>query len=174
MKHWYALQSKPHKEDFLWEQLCLRNVEVYYPRIRVDPVNPRSKKVKPYFSGYMFVNVDLEQIGVSSFEWIPGVIRMVSFGNEFVSIPDQLINAIRERVDIINSSRGDLYEKLKPGDVVVLRSGALAGYEAIFDSRLPNTERFPVLLRLLENQQFRVIVPATQISLVGQHQSRTR
>src|SRR5574341_920872 len=104
MKNWYALQSKSQQENLLWEQLCIRNIDAYYPRIRVRTVNPRAKKVKPYFPGYMFANVDLEQVGVSTLQWMPGVARMVSFGNEFAPIPEHLMQAIRERVDAINAS----------------------------------------------------------------------
>lgn len=164
MKHWYALQSKFQQENLLWEQLCIRNLEAYYPRIVVHPVNPRAKKIKPYFPGYMFVNVDLEQVGGSTFQWMPGVAKMVSFGNEFTPIPDHLIQAIRERVDTINTVENKSFENFNAGDRVVLRSGAFAGYEAIFDSRLPGQDRVRVLLQLLENQQYRVVVPIGQIS----------
>lgn len=168
MKHWYALQSKPQQENFLWGQLCMQNIDAYYPRIRVQTVNPRSKKIKPYFPGYMFVNVDLDQVGISTLQWMPGAARMVSFGNEFAPIPDHLIQAIRERVDTLSVSDSELFANLRRGDVVVLRSGVFAGYEAIFDSRLPGHDRVRVLLKLLENQQFRMIVPTGQISHVIQ------
>jgi transcription elongation factor/antiterminator RfaH len=168
MNHWYALQSKPQQENFLWDQLCMRNIEAYYPRIRVQTVNPRSKRIKPYFPGYMFVNADLDQVGVSTFQWMPGVARMVSFGSEFAPIPDHLIQAIHERVDMINASDSEMFTKLRQGDVIVLRSGVFAGYEAIFDARLPGQDRVRVLLKLLENQQFRMIVPIGQISHVIQ------
>lgn len=169
MKHWYALQSKFQQENLLWEQLCMRDIEAYYPRISVNPVNPRAKKIKPYFPGYMFVNVDLEQVGSSTFQWMPGVARMVSFGNEFAPIPDHLMQAIRERVDEINAVESRSFENFKPGDLVVLRSGTFAGYEAIFDSRLPGHDRVRVLLQLLENQQIRMVVPVRQISHAVQH-----
>ncbi|HEX6268594.1 MAG TPA: transcription termination/antitermination NusG family protein [Anaerolineales bacterium] len=168
MKHWYALQSKSQQENLLWEQLCIREIDAYYPRIRVNPVNPRAKKFKPYFPGYMFVNVDLDQVGRSTFQWMPGVARLVSFGNDFAPIPDYLMQAIRERVDTINASESRAFENFKRGDVIVLRSGAFAGYEAIFDSRLPGHDRVRVLLQLLENQQYRMVVPAGQISHVVQ------
>ena len=164
MKHWYALQSKFQQENLLWEQLCIRNIEAYYPRLTVRPVNPRSKKIKPYFPGYMFVNIDLEQVSAYALQWMPGVGRLVSFGNEFVPIPDHLMQAIRERVDQINASQRASVENFHPGDIVVLRSGAFAGYEAIFDSRLPGHDRVRVLLKLLENQQYRMVVPVEQIS----------
>ena len=79
-----------------------------------------------------------------------------------------IVQAIRERVDTINASDSDLVANLRRGDIVVLRSGAFAGYEAIFDARLPGQDRVRVLLQLLENQQFRMIVPAGQISHVIQ------
>jgi transcription elongation factor/antiterminator RfaH len=168
MKHWYALQSKPQQENFLWGQLGMRNIDAYYPRIRVQTVNPRSKKIKPYFPGYMFVNVDLDEVGVSTIQWMPGVARMLSFGNEFAPIADHLMQAIRERVDTINASENEMFANLRQGDVVVLRSGAFAGYEAIFDARLPGHDRVRVLLNLLENRQFRMVVPTGQISHVIQ------
>jgi transcription elongation factor/antiterminator RfaH len=164
MKQWYALQSKPQQENFLWGQLCMRDIDAYYPRIRVQTVNPRAKKIKPYFPGYMFVNADLDQVGASTLQWMPGVARMVSCGNEFVPIADHLIQAIRERVDMINASDNAAFANLRRGDIVVMRSGAFAGYEAIFDARLPGRDRVRVLLNLLENQQFRMVVPVGQIS----------
>jgi|SRR5688572_11698733 transcription elongation factor/antiterminator RfaH len=169
MKHWYALHSKFQQETMLWEQLGLRNIDAYYPRIIVHPVNPRAKKIKPYFPGYMFVNVDLEQVGGSTFQWIPGVARMVSFGNEFTPISDHLMQAIRERVDALNASESKSFENFQQGDLVIVRSGVFAGYEAIFDSRLPGQDRVRVLLQLIENQQYRMVVPAGQISHVVQH-----
>ncbi|HLF74534.1 MAG TPA: transcription termination/antitermination NusG family protein [Anaerolineales bacterium] len=164
MKHWYALQGKPQKENLLWEQLCMRQINAYYPRIRVNPVNPRSQKIKPYFPGYMFVNIDIDEVGVSTFQWMPGVARVVSFGSEFAPIPEYLIQAIRERVDAINMSNSRSLENFKRGDHVILRSGAFDGYEAIFDSHLPGHDRVRVLLKFLENQQIRMIVPAVQIA----------
>ena len=42
---------------------------------------------------------------------------------------------------------------LKPGDVVTINFGPFEGYQAIFDARLPGTERVRVLLQLLSNQR---------------------
>ena len=50
---WYALRSKPNKEGPLWREVHAQGFEVFYPEIRVQPVNPRSRKVRPYFPGYM-------------------------------------------------------------------------------------------------------------------------
>ena len=41
MDQWYVVQGKPPKVSLLYEQLCLREIEANYPRLRVKPVPPR-------------------------------------------------------------------------------------------------------------------------------------
>lgn len=52
---WFVLRSKPNKEDFFYDQLLAHRLEVFYPCIRVQVVNPRTRKIKPYFPGYLFI-----------------------------------------------------------------------------------------------------------------------
>jgi transcription antitermination factor NusG len=150
---WYALRSKPRKEDIVWRQLRGESVEVFYPRIRVNPVNPRSRKIKPYFPGYMFVYIDLEQTGVSRFQWMPHTLGLVSFGGEPSHVPDNLVIELRKRVAEIAEAGGELFDGLKTGDMVRIGSGPFQGYEAIFDTRLPGSERVRVLLELLTSKR---------------------
>lgn len=152
-EHWYALRSKPRKEDVVWRQLRSQEFEVFYPRLRVHPVNPRSRKVRPYFPGYMFVKADIEEIGLSTFQWMPHAIGLVCFGDEASIVPDNLIYAIQRRVDEIAEAGGELFDGLNSGDKVTISDGPFAGYEAIFDTRLPGSERVRVLLQLLNNQR---------------------
>jgi len=151
--NWYALRSKPLKEDMVWQQLVAKGMETFYPRIRVNPVNPRAKKIKPYFPGYMFVKVDLEETGVSFLKWMPHTLGLVSFGGEPSHVPDNLINALTKRVQEINEAGGEVFDGLKPGDKIYIHSGPFKGYEAVFDSRLPGKERVRVLLQLLDNRR---------------------
>ena len=160
---WYALHSKPRKEDLLWEQLQVREIEAYHPCIRVQTVNPRARQVKPYFPGYVFVRVDLKQVNWSSLHWMPGATGLVSFGGQPASVPEAMIRTIRHRVDQINASGGEQLEGLKRGDPVVIQGGAFDGYEAIFDTKLCGNERVRVFLTLLQAQQKRVELPAGQI-----------
>jgi transcription elongation factor/antiterminator RfaH len=161
--YWYVLHCKPHKEVLLAEQLELRNFEVFSPRIRVQVVNPRSRHVRPYFPGYLFVHTDLEEMGLSSLQYIPGSSGLISFGGQPAFVPDALINAIRQRVQEINSAGGELFEVLRSGEKVLVHTGPFAGYEAIFDARLPGTERVRVLLKLLKNRQMPIELPAGYI-----------
>ena len=162
-ERWYVLHSKPRKEDLLWEQLRLREIEVFHPRLRVQPVNPRARKVKPYFPGYVFVRVDLEQVNWSTLQWMPGATGLVSFGGEPASVPETLIQAIHNRVEQINASGGEQLEGLKQGDTVIIQGGAFDGYEAIFDAKVSGNERVRVLLTFLQAQKKRLELPAAQI-----------
>ena len=150
---WYALRSKPRKEDLVWSQLKSRGVEVFYPTIRVHPVNPRSKKIKPYFPGYMFVFVDLNLEGISAFKWMPHTLGLVNFGGEPASVPENLIIELRKRIKEIAKAGGELLDGIQPGDEVKIHDGPFAGYEAIFDNKLPGNERVRVLVKLLNDHR---------------------
>jgi len=151
--HWYALRSKPRKEEVVWKQVRTQGYEVFYPRLRVNPVNPRARKQRPYFPGYMFVKVDIEEIGLSTFQWMPHAMGLVCFGEEPAIVSDHLIHAIQKRVEEIAAAGGEVFDGLSTGDVVVIDDGPFAGYEAIFDARLPGSERVRVLLQLINSQR---------------------
>lgn len=151
--NWYALRSKARKEEVVWRQVRTQGFDVFYPRLRVQPVNPRAWKLKPYFPGYMFVNVDIEQVGLSAFQWMPHAMGIVCFGDEPAIVPENLVHAIKRRVDEISAAGGELFDGLQKGDSVVISDGPFAGYEAIFDTRVPGSERVRVLLQLLNSQR---------------------
>jgi transcriptional antiterminator RfaH len=160
---WYVLRSKPNKEDFLWGQLQARGIECFYPRTRVRTVNPRARKVRPYFPGYLFIHVDLEETGLSALQWMPGASGLVAFGGQPASVPDTMINAIRNRVDQVNVAGGEVLIGLKKGETITIRSGPFDGYEAIFDTRLSGNDRVRVLLNLINRQQLPVELPSGHI-----------
>jgi len=162
-RFWYTLHSHPHKEDLLWQQTQSRGYEVFFPRIRVHPVNPRSRKILPYFPGYLFINVDLEETGLSALQWMPYTTGLVSFGGEPAVVPENLIRSLRNRITEIAESGGELFDSLKPGDQVLIAAGPFAGYEAIFDVRLPGSERVRVLLKMLNQRQLPVELDAGYI-----------
>jgi transcriptional antiterminator RfaH len=165
--HWYALRSKPRKEDIVWRQVRTQGFEVFYPRLKVQPVNPRSRKVRPYFPGYMFVQADIEEVGLSTFQWMPHAMGLVTFGDEAAIVPENLVYAIRKRVEEIAVAGGELFDGLGRGDKVIISSGPFAGYEAIFDARIPGSERVRVLLQLLSSQrQVPVELDAGQVAQV--------
>ena len=163
--NWYVLRSKPLRETALWQQAVSQGFEVFYPRIPVPAVNPRSRKVVPYFPGYMFVRVALEQVGRSTFQWMPNAHGLICFDDTPADVPDALVDAIRARVAAIMAAGGELLYGLKQGDLVTIKSGPFAGYNAIFDARLSGGDRVRVLLALLDDRQVALDLSEAQLEL---------
>jgi transcription antitermination factor NusG len=164
MMFWYVLRSKPNKEAALWREALARKLECFYPSLHVNPVNPRSRKVRPYFPGYLFVHVDIEQTGFSTLQWLPFSLGLVSFDGRPATVPDVLIHAIQKCVKEINETGGDkAATSIKHGETIVIQDGPFAGYEAIFDAQLSGSERVRVFLKLLQRRQMMVELPVGQI-----------
>lgn len=147
---WYAVQTHPNRELMAEGGLAsIEGVETYLPTLHVQPVNPRSRKARPFFPGYLFVRADLEQVSASDLKWRPGVTRLVGVGDDPTPIPDPVVAEIRERVDAVQSEDPlglghGAY--LSPGDRVRILSGPLAGYEGMFDMRLGGRTRARILV----------------------------
>lgn len=166
---WYAFHSKPYKEELLWNQLNLCRVKTYFPRIRVQTVNPRARKIKPYFPGYLFASVDFSLPQSSNLHWIPGLASIISYDGQPASIPDHIINVIRNHVDNLNESTKETNLKFKPGEFVTILGGPFEGYEAIFNEHISGTQRVHVLLKLLSDRRIQLNLP---VKLV-QHKQRS-
>jgi transcriptional antiterminator RfaH len=166
---WHVIRSKHRNEHLLCQQLLSREIEAYYPCIRLQSNNLHARKIKPYFPGYMFVHTDLDVVGKSSVQWIPGAVGLVCFGGEAAWVADGILQGIRERVDEINLSGWECWQNLKPGDDISIHSGLFAGYRGIFSSYLSDRERVIVFLKFVRDQQVRVELPAGQVTSIKKH-----
>lgn len=162
--HWYALRVKPHKERAVYELLQTQPGMVFFPTVRVKPVNPRAAPIRPYFPGYLFVQADLEEAGLHVYSWLPGTRGLVSFGDIPAVVPDNMIAELRQRLRQIEADGGLLHGRYRQGERVRIVSGPFAGYEAIFDAHLPGAERVRVLLAFLSHHPQPVKLNATQIT----------
>lgn len=160
---WYVMRSKPNKEEFLYSQLRNRQIDTYYPCIEFQPTNPRARKRRPYFPGYLFINADENVIAGSTLNWIPGSVGLVNFDGQVASVPDHLINGIRSHVNRINKHGLEKTSHFKTGDLVTVQSGPFSGYQAIFDTYLSGTERACVLLKMLWNRQVSLELSSSQL-----------
>lgn len=164
---WYVLRTKPHKERAVHRMLLQeKDLEVYFPSLKVDPVNPRASKIRPYFPGYMFVNIDLEEQGDNALRWTPGTRGLVRFGGQPAPVPEHLIHELKKRLAKLQEEKSEPEDKFQKGDKVRIVDGPLAGYEAIFDTRLSGKDRVQLLLSLLSGQATRVKLEDHQIKKV--------
>ena len=164
-RFWYVMQCKPNKERILTKQLESCHINFYFPQIKVCPVNPRCRKILPYFPGYLFIQEQVEKNNWFFYNHIPGAIGLISIGGEIASVPENFIETLRIKIEQINGSNAKIFDKLKSGDLVNIDSGPFAGYEAIFDSYVSGTERVRVLLTMLQKRLLPIELSRKSISL---------
>ena len=149
MEEWYAIQAKPRKEFAACAALAsIEGVEAYLPTLRVEPVNPRARKIRAFFPGYLFVCADLVQIGLSAIRWTPGVARVLDCGGVPVSIPQPVIEEIRRRVEEVQQGAFGL-RQFRRGDWVRITKGPFQDLEGMFDTRIGGRTRARILVEFL-------------------------
>lgn len=162
MEQWYTLHAKPNKEYQVATTLQRRNLQVYLPEI--EAANARAgrkfagRKVKPFFPGYLFVNVDFEAVGLSNLEWIPGLHRIVAFDGCPVPVPGEVIDLIRYKLGEGEAVGGWPEHTFQPGDTVRIIDGPFRGMLAIFDESTTPAKRVQVLLSILGASRVQVDV----------------
>lgn len=161
--HWYVLQNKYQKENSLYRVLVDKGFEVFYPRLRVNPVNPRSQKERPYFPGYMFVFTDLTKVNIKTFQRMPYVIDLVNFGGRPAEVPEYVIDSLRKNLE--NQPEGSgIQRKFNHGESVKILKGPFTGYEGIFDKSLAGETRVRILLSLLDNKKIMLELSVSDVS----------
>ena len=150
MEEWYAVQTKPRKEFVACAALaCIGGVKAYLPALHVEPVNPRARKIRPFFPGYLFVSIDLIEVGLSTLQWVPGVARVIGCGSQPVSIPPAVIEEIRRRVQEVQANGVFGEGQFRRGDRVRIMKGPFEGFEGMFDTRIGGRTRARILIEFL-------------------------
>jgi len=165
MEAWYAIHTKPRQEEVAAGQLGRRGVEVFLPRV-TERRRGEPPRVRPFFPGYLFVRADLEAVGISALQWVPGVCRLVAFGGVPARVPEAAIALIRRQLAQIEAQGGFPRMRFRPGERVRVREGPLAGLEGIFEGPAGPAERVRILLRFL-GECNRAVVPLDMLEGVA-------
>lgn len=153
MLQWYLLNSKPYHELAVMNALRARGIDGYVPLWNPPTKRGQTCKPRPFFPSYLFAHADLELIGISGLQYLPGLRRLVSFDGRPARVSREIIDEIRRRVAALPQFGVDAVGKpLLHGDRVVINGGPFDGYEAIFDQCLSDSVRVRVLIEFLENR----------------------
>jgi transcriptional antiterminator RfaH len=173
MEAWYLIYSKPQQERVARENLERQRFRSYLPLIR----NRRRRQgryvsvIEPMFPRYLFVNLDNETDNWGPIRSTIGVANLVRFGMRAASVPNSLIEMMRDReqggVQLL-----DLPE-YKAGDRVRIVEGVMAGYEAIFQATT-GKERVLLLLKFAEDKTARIQISVDDIEPASSRLSWTR
>ena len=160
---WYVLRSKPHNEFALFAHLKAHQIDCYFPRIKVTPVNPRSAKERPYFSSYIFIHCDLLEVGINTFKWMPHAQGLVCFDGTPAIVPNNIIDGMKKNIGNIHIQGQRQRKHTKHGTPIMVTDGPFKGYEGIFDCMLDDHTRVKVLLDLVNHRKLPIKMDYGQI-----------
>lgn len=152
MKAWYLIHSKPRLEAVASEQLQRQGYETYLP---LAPVRRRKRgrmfsDIGPMFPRYLFIHLSDKTDDWGPIRSTIGVTNLVRFAQSPARVPDNLIEALKQREDSkgvqILASTG-----FEQGEKVRIAEGPFEGYEAIFQAHT-SKDRVILLLQIAEKQ----------------------
>ena len=165
--NWFAVVTKPRQEKIALENLQRQGFECFLPMAE-NPYQRRSKKhqkiIEPLFPRYLFLNAIADIQNLAPVRSTKGVISMVRFGTELAVLPEQVINAIKQR---INPETGLIKIKaieIRTGDKVKIFDGPLTGLSGIVAER--NSEKRALVLMELLGRPTKVKVDAISVILL--------
>jgi transcription antitermination factor NusG len=133
---WYAAYTCANHEKRVAEQLGERNVEHFLPLYETVR-RWRDRRVRlqlALFPGYLFVRLALrDRLRVLQ---VPGVVRLVGFGERPIALPESEIETLRSGLDGGLCAQPHPY--LTTGRRVQIKGGPLAGIEGILLRRKGN------------------------------------
>jgi transcriptional antiterminator RfaH len=144
---WYAVKCKSRQERTVSTNLDRAGIAIFFPQIQ-ESRRIRQKLVlglEPLFPGYLFARFDVRS-EYRVVKYARGVHGIVSFGMSPAVVEDELIQAIRERLDGQSPSS---IQPFSTGQVVKIQNGPLHGMEAIFERPIPPYQRAVLLLRAI-------------------------
>jgi transcriptional antiterminator RfaH len=149
-RRWYVIQCKRREEFRALEHLERQEFSCYLPTLAVERQrNGRKLDARePLFPGYVFVKLD--DVGDN---WHPirstrGVIQIVQFGEDPLSVQDEVVEIIRQRL----ADNPPRIPYLRPGEPVVITKGCFADVEAIFVAN-DGDQRVMLLMNILSSEQ---------------------
>lgn len=150
MLNWYALYTKPRKEQKVAQQLEELGFVVYLPlKVEVKQWSDRKKKViSPLFSSYVFIQI--EESKRSDVFVIDGVLNFVFWLGKPAVIRNNEIELMRHEIEKPN--REVFVERLTPGEQIKLKEGVFKGQEAFVE--------------YISNQKAHLFLPHLGIKLV--------
>lgn len=143
-KRWYVVHCQAageHRAAMALEGLL--GLPVFLPELR-QRIGDSVRSIA-LFPGYLFVHVDLYEVGPSRINTIPAVLRLVAFGGFPQAVPESVVAALRERVEQINAEA----EQARPMPPGVAPRSPLHDLEPLFAGAMHSSARVRLLYHFL-------------------------
>jgi transcription elongation factor/antiterminator RfaH len=154
-REWYAVYSKPHKEEFAQWNFQLKGLEVFFPRLLLPESSKKRNRIVPLFPNYLFVRINFS----SEYHyviWTPGVRRIVTFDGAATHLDEKIIGFLMHQAN--PSGLISARSNLRIGQEIQINGGPFEGLVGIIQEPLNARGRVKVLMNLL-SREVQVEVP---------------
>jgi transcription termination/antitermination protein NusG len=148
---WYALYTRSHCEQVVYDQLRAKGFSVFLPKLEVWSQRSGKRHLipVPIFSGYLFLHHIMEKASYIEVCKSRGLVRILGERWDRLDIvPDREIEAIQKvlqvRLPVLP------YPYLREGQRVRITQGPLTGTEGIFMQSKPNKGLIVLSVELLQ------------------------
>jgi len=147
---WYALHTKSHFEQKVFEGLRGKAFEAFYPRMQVMSrrKDRRKKILVPMLPGYVFVRTSMEPEQYHRIIRTVGVVKMINFKGEPVPADEEEISSLMILDGTDRTVQNRSY--VKKGDRVMIMEGPLKGLIGFYVRHKGKSDRVVVTVDLLK------------------------
>jgi transcriptional antiterminator RfaH len=165
--NWYAVNTKPHREETAAMNIRRLGLEVLLPKIarHKSILSGRKIAMAHLFPSYLFAKFSPKEY-LHSIRYARGVRRVVSAGETPLPVDETIISAIKSRIDETGFVALTA-KQFAAGEQVVIQEGFLQGQTGIFERELTGQQRVVILLQSIEYQA-RVFVEKRFLSPVAE------
>ena len=160
---WHLVFTKPCGEAIAKTNLERQGYRVYFPRLQQKAFKRGVWRdtISALFPRYLFVQLNAALQSLAPMRSTLGVANVVRFGNEYVTVPENIVTNLIDREDESGLHRFSFGPLFKAGATIRVIEGVLAGIEGIFE-REDENDRVTVLLNLL-GRETRIKLPAANV-----------
>jgi transcriptional antiterminator NusG len=149
--HWYALYTRSHCEQMVWDQLQAKGFQLFLPRIDVwsHRAGKRHLISVPMFPSYLFLRHAIDKASYIEVRKARGLVRILGEGWDRLGvIPDAEIEAIQAVLHMSLPIMPHPY--LRAGQRVRITQGPLRGMEGILVQSKPTKGLLILSVELLQ------------------------
>jgi transcriptional antiterminator RfaH len=155
-RQWYAVYSKPQREEFAESQLLKKGLEVFLPKLLLPNNGKKRKRIVPLFPNYLFTRINIYSPEYGYTIWSPGVKRIVSFNGIPAPIDGDIVDYLMRQTN--TEGLIPARSNLRVGQEVRIDGGPFDGLIGIIQEPSNARGRVKILLQLL-NRSTKADVP---------------
>jgi len=160
---WYLVRTRKNKEGWVRDQLKAHAREIFLPLLAARTIfrSQTQRSTMPLFPCYLFAQIDL-LAHYFHVKYMAGVAGLVSAGNEPLTVPECIIESIKQRcVEGVFTLAERPFQR---NERLSLTDRRFNGLEAIFDRYTSGKDRVVILLNTVNANGVRMNLPASKVT----------